>query len=353
MRNGEHERATRALTRTSGGSPYIWALKDINFEVKEGEVVGLIGRNGAGKSTLLKILARVTRPTEGHAELHGRIGSLLEVGTGFHPELTGRENVFMSGAVLGMRAAEIRRKFDEIVAFSEVERFLDTPLKHYSSGMQMRLAFAVAAHLEPEILFVDEVLAVGDIAFQKKCLGKMGDISQEGRTIIFVSHNMAAINALCSRCVILNAGGIEFDGPTDKATARYYAESLDVSNGSDLSDRRREGTGKARFTSIAIEARDANGHPLSVAYPGCDLSIDVELECESDFAHANLAIIFCDSNGSRIIDTNTAQKGDFVMLKAGKSRGLTFRLREVLLKPGKYLIGLWLGREGYREHRSR
>src|SRR6202012_322990 len=165
-------------------------------------------------------------PTEGHAELHGRIGSLLEVGTGFHPELTGRENVFMSGAVLGMRAAEIRRKFDEIVAFSEVERFLDTPLKHYSSGMQVRLAFAVAAHLEPEILFVDEVLAVGDIAFQKKCLGKMGDISQRGRTIMLVSHNMAAINALCSRCVILNAGGIEFDGTTDKATARYYAESL-------------------------------------------------------------------------------------------------------------------------------
>jgi len=163
----------------SAGSPYILALKDINFEVKEGEVVGLIERNGAGKSTLLKILARVTRPTEGHAELHGRIGTLLEVGTGFHPELTGRENVFMSGAVLGMRAAEIRRKFDEIVAFSEVERFLDTPLKHYSSGMQMRLAFAVAAHLEPEILFVDEVLAVGDVSFQKKCLGKMGDISKE------------------------------------------------------------------------------------------------------------------------------------------------------------------------------
>ncbi len=187
-----------ANKNANGGSPYIWALKDINFDVKEGEVVGLIGRNGAGKSTLLKILARVTRPTEGRAELHGRIGSLLEVGTGFHPELTGRENVFMSGAVLGMRAAEIRRKFDEIVAFSEVERFLDTPLKHYSSGMQMRLAFAVAAHLEPEILLVDEVLAVGDASFQKKCLGKMRDVSHEGRTILFVSHNMTAINWLCS-----------------------------------------------------------------------------------------------------------------------------------------------------------
>src|ERR1700746_1224608 len=251
----------------NGGSPYLWALKDITFDVKEGEVVGLIGRNGAGKSTLLKILARVTRPTEGHAELHGRIGSLLEVGTGFHPELTGRENVFMSGAILGMRAEEIRRKFDEIVAFSEVERFLDTPLKHYSSGMQVRLAFAVAAHLEPEILFVDEVLAVGDIAFQKKCLGKMGDVAREGRTIILVSHNMAAINALCSRCVILSAGGIEFDGPTDKATARYYAESLNVDSGSDLSGRRREGSGKARFTALRVQAQDAGGHPLSVAYP--------------------------------------------------------------------------------------
>ena len=204
-----------------GGSPYIWALKDINFDVKEGEVVGLIGRNGAGKSTLLKILARVTRPTEGHAELHGRIGSLLEVGTGFHPELTGRENVFMSGAVLGMRAAEIRRKFDEIVAFSEVERFLDTPLKHYSSGMQMRLAFAVAAHLEPEILLVDEVLAVGDASFQKKCLGKMRDVSHEGRTILFVSHNVAAVKALCGRAILMKDGTVSFSGAVRDAVDNY------------------------------------------------------------------------------------------------------------------------------------
>ena len=344
--NGNKSANGNPNKNVGGGSPYIWALKDINFDVKEGEVVGLIGRNGAGKSTLLKILARVTRPTEGRAELHGRIGSLLEVGTGFHPELTGRENVFMSGAVLGMRAAEIRRKFDEIVAFSEVERFLDTPLKHYSSGMPVRLAFAVAAHLEPEILLVDEVLAVGDVAFQKKCLGKMGDVAREGRTIILVSHNMAAINALCSRCVILNAGGIEFDGATDKATAQYYADSLNITSGSDLSDRRREGSGKARFTSLRIQARDAGGRPLSVAYPGCDLIVDVELECESDFAHANLAIIFYDSSGYRIIDTNTAQKGDFVRLKAGQIARASFLLREVLLKPGKYLVGLWIGREG-------
>src|SRR5580658_2783094 len=212
----------------NGNSRFIWALKDVNFEVRQGEVVGLSGRNGAGKSTLLKILARITRPTEGHAEIHGRVGSLLEVGTGFHSELTGRENVYMSGAILGMRKAEIDRKFDEIVAFSEVERFLDTPLKHYSSGMQMRLAFAVADHREPEILLVDEVLAVGDITFQKKCLGKMGDFARAGRTVLFVSHNMAAINALSSRVVMMKDGGIVFDGPAAEATARYYSESLEV-----------------------------------------------------------------------------------------------------------------------------
>src|SRR6202050_1654407 len=196
----------------AGSSRFIWALKDVNFEVRQGEAVGVIGRNGAGKSTLLKILARTTRPTEGHAEIHGRIGSLLEVGTGFHPELTGRENVYMSGAILGMRKAEIDRKFDEIVAFSEVERFLDTPLKHYSSGMGMPLAFAVAAHLEPEILLVDEVLSVGDASFQKKCLGKMGQVSRDGRTILFVSHNMAAVKALCSRAVLMRDGVVAASG---------------------------------------------------------------------------------------------------------------------------------------------
>src|SRR5271154_6279197 len=173
-----------------------WALKDVSLEVKEGEVLGLIGRNGAGKTTLLKILSRITKPTTGWAEIHGRVGSLLEVGTGFHPELTGRENAFLSGAILGMTKSEIRRKFDEIVAFAEVEKFIDTPIKHYSSGMQMRLAFAVAAHLEPEILLVDEVLSVGDIEFQRKCLGKMKDVSKGGRTVLFVSHNMAAVQSL-------------------------------------------------------------------------------------------------------------------------------------------------------------
>jgi len=186
----------------------LWALKDVSFEVRRGEVMGIIGRNGAGKSTLLKILSRITRPTEGRVGMRGRVGSLLEVGTGFHPELTGRENIYLNGAMLGMRRAEIVRKFDEIVAFAEVERFIDTPVKHYSSGMYMRLAFAVAAHLEPEILVVDEVLAVGDAAFQKKCLGKMGEVAKEGRTVLFVSHNMAAVEQLCRHILWLDHGRI-------------------------------------------------------------------------------------------------------------------------------------------------
>jgi len=204
----------------------IWALRNVSFEVSSGEVVGLIGRNGAGKSTLLKILSRVTHPTKGSAEIFGRVGSLLEVGTGFHPELTGRENVFLNGAVLGMGKKEIARKFDEIVAFAEVEDFVDTPLKHYSTGMMMRLAFAVAAHIEPEILLVDEVLAVGDIAFQKKCLGKMSDVVNEGRTIIFVSHNAAAVTRLCARCILIDRGELLKDGPTYDVMNIYLRSGL-------------------------------------------------------------------------------------------------------------------------------
>src|SRR5881398_1905492 len=205
-----------------------WALKDVSLDVHEGEVLGLIGRNGAGKTTLLKILSRITRPTEGWAEIHGRVGSLLEVGTGFHPELTGRENTFLSGAILGMSKAEIERKFDEIVAFAELEKFIDTPVKHYSSGMYVRLAFAVAAHLEPEILLVDEVLAVGDINFQKKCLGKMSDVAEGGRTIIFVSHQMNQIRRLCQRVLWIDQGHIRADGPAGEIVGAYEAAQLDV-----------------------------------------------------------------------------------------------------------------------------
>jgi lipopolysaccharide transport system ATP-binding protein len=203
----------------------LWALKDVSFEIKQGDVVGILGRNGAGKSTLLKVLARVTKPTRGFAEVHGRMGSLLEVGTGFHPELTGRENTFLSGAILGMRKDEIRRKFDEIVAFSEVEKFIDTPLKHYSSGMQMRLAFAVAAHLEPEILLIDEVLAVGDVQFQKKCLGKMGDVAKQGRTILFVSHNLQHAQSICRTGILLHEGTVQLQAGISQVAKGYLAES--------------------------------------------------------------------------------------------------------------------------------
>ncbi|MBI2002816.1 MAG: ABC transporter ATP-binding protein [candidate division NC10 bacterium] len=206
-----------------GHDSHIWALQDVSFEVKPGEVVGIIGRNGAGKSTLLKILSRITRPTRGRAEIRGRVGSLLEVGTGFHPELTGRENTYLNGAILGMGRAEIDSKFGEIVAFAEVEKFIDTPVKRYSSGMYVRLAFAVAAHLEPEILLVDEVLAVGDAEFQKKCLGKMGDVAKEGRTVLLVSHNMGAITRLCRRAILLDQGRVRLCAPSDEAVAQYLS----------------------------------------------------------------------------------------------------------------------------------
>src|SRR6267378_1360855 len=236
-RVGERERylAMRDVLMTAVRSPLklfrpakselMWALKDVSLQVQHGEVIGIIGRNGSGKTTLLKILARVTRPTTGFAEIHGRMGTLLEVGTGFHPELTGRENVFLSGAILGMSKREMDRKFDEMVAFAEVEKFIDTPFKHYSTGMQMRLAFAVAAHLEPEILLVDEVLAVGDASFQKKCLGKMGDVSRQGRTILFVSHNMTALRSLCTRALWLDGGREIETGPAGDVIDHYLQKN--------------------------------------------------------------------------------------------------------------------------------
>ncbi len=229
---GQHRRSLQVPWRrraVAAGRPEaeeeFWALRDVSFEIKRGEMVGIIGRNGAGKSTLLKILSRITEPTTGRIALRGRVASLLEVGTGFHPELTGRENIFLNGAILGMHRHEIKAKFDEIVAFAEVEKFLDTPVKRYSSGMYVRLAFAVAAHLEPEILIVDEVLAVGDAEFQQKCLGKMSEVAHDGRTVLFVSHSMQAISTLTRRCLLLNKGACQFDGPTAAATAAYLKSS--------------------------------------------------------------------------------------------------------------------------------
>ncbi|HKT48643.1 MAG TPA: ABC transporter ATP-binding protein, partial [Candidatus Acidoferrales bacterium] len=228
---------------------FFWALRDVSLEVREGEVLGLIGRNGAGKTTLLKILSRITRPTSGFAEIRGRVGSLLEVGTGFHPELTGRENTFLSGAILGMSRREISSKFDEIVSFAELEKFIDTPVKHYSSGMYVRLAFAVAAHLEPEILLVDEVLAVGDINFQKKCLGKMGDVARAGRTVVLVTHQLNQIRRLCNRVLWIDAGSIRLNGNAHEVTSAYESEMSSANR--DLPATERPGA-KARFFSWQI-----------------------------------------------------------------------------------------------------
>jgi lipopolysaccharide transport system ATP-binding protein len=218
--------ATSTVPTSPQPPDHIWALRNVSFDIERGQIVGIIGPNGAGKSTLLKILSRITEPTEGRVEIHGRVGSLLEVGTGFHPELSGRENAYLSGALLGMRKVEIDRKLDEILAFAEIEKFADTPVKHYSSGMYVRLAFAVAAHLEPEILIVDEVLAVGDVSFQRKCLNKMEDVRQHGRTVLFVSHNMAAITRLCQRAILVSNGGIQKDGPAAEVASAYLMSSL-------------------------------------------------------------------------------------------------------------------------------
>ncbi len=236
-----------------------WALKDVSFEVKQGDVLGIIGRNGAGKSTLLKILSRITEPTIGQVRLKGRVASLLEVGTGFHPELTGRENIFLNGAILGMTRAEIKRNFDAIVDFAGIERFLDTPVKRYSSGMYVRLAFAVAAHLEPEILIVDEVLAVGDVGFQEKCLGKMKEVSHsQGRTVLFVSHNMGAIQSLCARGIFLDAGKVAFEGGTRDAVSRYFDAAKLKASAESMEDRERRGGGEARITTIWFEDDKSN-----------------------------------------------------------------------------------------------
>jgi lipopolysaccharide transport system ATP-binding protein len=251
-----------------------WALKDVSFEIKRGEVVGIIGRNGAGKSTLLKILSRITEPSEGRVRIRGRVASLLEVGTGFHPELTGRENIFLNGAILGMHRVEIRRKFDEIVAFAEVEKFLDTPVKRYSSGMYVRLAFAVAAHLEPEILIVDEVLAVGDAQFQQKCMGKMQDVSKGGRTILFVSHNMTAVTRLCGRCILLEGGSIQTQGATATVVA-HYLRSDGGEKAEFIPDPRKKPLGNDIIVLLSVSIKGPDG----VTGPtfGAELPLQVEI----------------------------------------------------------------------------
>jgi len=321
-----------------------WALKNISFDIHEGEIVGLIGANGAGKSTILKILSRVTTPTNGKIELYGKVKSLLEVGTGFHPELTGRENVYLSGSILGMKKKEIEYKFDEIVKFSEIERFLDTPVKRYSSGMYVRLAFAVAAYMDTEILLVDEVLAVGDASFQKKCIGKMGESSRNGKTILFVSHNMDAISSLCNRCLLLSHGEIIKDGEAREITSEYQSmiySHIDAS--ADLTNIERYGNGKCKFTSVTITPYNKQT-PQKILQVGQDLEIIMNLFAYQDIFDANIAIIIYEQSGYRLIDANTAIKNSHISLKQGQSAIVKFRLKNVLCKPGTYLLGLWIGR---------
>ena len=277
----------------SGGDQEFWALKDISFEIGRGEVVGVIGANGAGKSTLLKVLSRITDPTDGWADVRGRVGSLLEVGTGFHPELTGRENIYLNGAILGMRRAEIEERFDEIVAFAEVERFLETPVKHYSSGMYLRLAFSVAAHLEPEILLVDEVLAVGDAAFQKKCMGKMEDVATTGRTVLFVSHNLGAIKELCQSALVLRAGELDFRGPVVQGVARYMELVGSAANEAATSQR---GT---RFARMRINGADCSG-PITVRNPD-GFSLDAQLIVERPLPTPRFKCIVEDAAGTSVV----------------------------------------------------
>ena len=259
-----------------GAGEDLWALRDVSFEVEPGEVLGVVGRNGAGKSTLLKILSRITEPTTGRVDLYGRVGSLLEVGTGFHPELSGRENIYLNGAILGMRRREIEGKFDEIVAFAEIERFMDMPVKRYSSGMYTRLAFAVAAHLEPEILLVDEVLAVGDAAFQRKCLGKMGEVASEGRTVLFVSHNVAAVSQLCTRALLFSGGRLAMAGKTSEVVAEYFRAGAESGGERVWEDAERApGNDRARLRAVRVLSRGA-------AAAG-DVDIDQEVSVEVDF----------------------------------------------------------------------
>lgn len=291
---------------TSRPSPLtedFYALRDVSFEIKQGDRIGIIGRNGAGKSTLLKILSRITEPTSGRIEITGRVASLLEVGTGFHPELTGRENIYLNGAILGMSRVDIKRKFDEIVAFAEVEKFLDTPVKRYSSGMYVRLAFAVAAHLEPEILIVDEVLAVGDAQFQRKCLGKMEDVGKEGRTVLFVSHNMAAIQQLCQNGIVLKNGMIDFLGPIQEAAFNYMQSIKTTANAIDLAKRSdRKGSQILRFTHVALY--DSSGNQISSILSGQDVILRFYYESDLHATNEAVQVAFNIRNNQGYLITN-------------------------------------------------
>ncbi|HEX8620032.1 MAG TPA: ABC transporter ATP-binding protein, partial [Thermoanaerobaculia bacterium] len=317
----------------------IWALRDVNLTIAEGEAVGLIGHNGAGKSTLLKVLSRITEPTSGRIVLHGRVASLLEVGTGFHPELTGRENVFLNGAILGMTREEIRRNFDAIVAFAEIEKFLETPVKRYSSGMYVRLAFAVAAHLTPEILLIDEVLAVGDLEFQRRCLGRMNEVARSGRTVVFVSHNLASIESLCPRSILMGAGVVVADGPTREVLSRYLSQR----GGESMFDLRafteREGTGRAVLTSVEVLKID--GSPADAVAVREPFRLRLHYEAPQDVAGAAVGFALLSDRNERVFVAESTDRG--ATFDLGRGEGVlecTIEAPNVL--PGLYRFEIWI-----------
>ena len=317
-----------------------WALSDVSFDIMPGEVAGIVGRNGAGKSTLLKVLSRITTPTSGTVELYGRVGSLLEVGTGFHPELTGRENIFLNGAILGMGRAEILKKLDGIVAFAETQRSLDTPVKRYSSGMYVRLAFAVAAHLEPEILIVDEVLAVGDSRFQRKCLGKMQDVAHHGRTVLFVSHNMAILQTLCTKGYLLEGGALVHSGPIGEVIAQYHRRTEEYAGSISLADRTdRRGDGSIRFTAARLTTGDHGGE--GYAQSGEDLTITLDYERRPGAERLGVVrLAFTNAHGQRLFMclSRTAHEDVLEFSDRGELRCVIPRLP---LLPGRYNVSLW------------
>jgi lipopolysaccharide transport system ATP-binding protein len=314
------------------------ALKNISFDVKEGDVLGIIGKNGAGKSTLLKILSRVTTPSSGVFKVKGRIASLLEVGTGFHPDLTGRENIFLNGAILGMSKAEIKDKFDEIVDFSGVEKFIDTPVKRYSSGMYVRLAFAVAAHLEPEILIVDEVLAVGDMEFQKKCLGKMKDVSEQGRTVLFVSHNMNAMQQLCSRGILISKGELIMDDKIDNVVNHYIG--ISKQNAITVNDFSRRGNRDVLFKTFYIS--DSLGNKTESVKMGSDLYLNVFLERKIDVKSIDVSFTIRNMLGESIAHIQNMDDG-FVVPVSQNEISLKIKLDNILFVPNSYFISVWTG----------
>jgi len=337
--------AIRAQQRATPRQPVlpaetIWALRDISFEIEPGEVVGIIGRNGAGKSTLLKILSRVTEPTTGRARLFGRVGSLLEVGTGFHPELSGRENIFLNGSILGMSRQEIVRRFDEIVAFAEVEKFIDTPVKRFSSGMYLRLAFAVAAHLEPEILIVDEVLAVGDAAFQQRCLGRMRKVATEGRTVLFVSHNMAAVSALCTKAMVLSQGRIDVAlGNVKTAIDRYLARINEITRTQLANRTDRQGEGRIRITHFAVFDRDGNEQEYLAS--GQEVDFRIYYECRDNRPARNVgASIGISSAAGGFVSLLSSSLTDQPFTELSNRGVVSCRVKKLPLAPGTYTLNL-------------